>query len=73
MTSLSSEAYTAVKRDLLPVYCTLTDTLLSKSVLPDNLESWSAEDQESHRCYRQDVADTMVVFYFPSINLKSNA
>lgn len=60
MTSLSSEAYKVIKRDLVPVYCSLTDALLAKSVLPDDLESWSAEDQESLRCYRQDVADTMV-------------
>lgn len=50
---------------LAPVYATLAEILLHKSMLPErsDLESnWNSEDRESFRCYRQDVADTLVMF-----------
>ncbi|XP_065332285.1 importin-13 [Cloeon dipterum] len=63
MSSLTVEAYPIVKQELLPVYSSLTETLLMKSMLPENLDSWSSENKERFRCYRQDVADTMIYCY----------
>lgn len=51
---------------LAPVYATLAEILLHKSMLPErnDLESnWNSEDRESFRCYRQDVADTLLYCY----------
>lgn len=51
---------------LAPVYATLAEILLHKSMLPErnDLESnWNSEDKESFRCYRQDVADTLLYCY----------
>ncbi|XP_059479172.1 importin-13 [Neocloeon triangulifer] len=63
MTNLATDAYPVIKMELQPVYSSLTEALLNKSVLPEDLDSWSAEDQERFRCYRQDVADTMMYCY----------
>ncbi|KAJ1531786.1 hypothetical protein ONE63_000442 [Megalurothrips usitatus] len=51
---------------LAPVYATLAEILLHKSMLPEknDLENnWNSEDRESFRCYRQDVADTLLYCY----------
>jgi hypothetical protein len=47
-------------QELVPVYHELTEALLVKTMFPEDLEIWIIEDQERFRCYRQDVADTMV-------------
>lgn len=45
---------------LSPVYRTLAEVMLHKSMLPAIEDSWSGEEKELLRCYRQDIADTMV-------------
>lgn len=45
-----------------PLYKELTEALLRKSMLPssDSDGRWTLDDREVFRCYRQDIADTMV-------------
>lgn len=45
-----------------PLYEHLANVLVRKGQQPDDstLDQWSAEDLESFRCYRQDIADTFV-------------
>jgi uncharacterized protein (DUF488 family) len=45
---------------LSPVYRTLAEVILRKSMLPLVESTWTSEEKELLRCYRQDVADTMV-------------
>ncbi|XP_068084761.1 importin-13 [Anabrus simplex] len=52
--------YTAL---LSPVYRSLAEVMLNKSMLPADDESWTSEEREQLRCYRQDVADTMMYCY----------
>lgn len=48
-----------------PVYAHLVKILVKKSCLPDeqNISKWNADDLESLRCYRQDIADTLLSCY----------
>lgn len=55
-----SESFRPLVRELVPVYRALTEALLVKTMFPEDLEAWGPEDQERFRCYRQDVADTLV-------------
>ncbi|KAK3089277.1 hypothetical protein FSP39_002274 [Pinctada imbricata] len=55
------------KRSLLipifrPVFFSLVEALLIKVQYPDDEEynTWSAEEKEMFRCYRQDIGDTMM-------------
>lgn len=45
-----------------PLYCHLTKILVRKAQQPNEsaLERWSSDDVESFRCYRQDIADTLL-------------
>ncbi|XP_050405751.1 importin-13 [Patella vulgata] len=45
-----------------PVYFSLMEVLLVKVQYPEDseYESWTADEQEQFRCYRQDVGDTMM-------------
>jgi hypothetical protein len=43
-----------------PVYRTLAEVMLHKSMLPFAESAWTSEEKELLRCYRQDLADTMV-------------
>nr|CAD7454175.1 unnamed protein product [Timema tahoe] len=45
---------------LSPVYRRLAEILLRKSMLPETDETWTSDEKELLRCYRQDAADTMV-------------
>jgi hypothetical protein len=45
---------------LSPVYRTLAEVMLRKSMLPAVEGAWTSEEKELLRCYRQDIADTMV-------------
>lgn len=49
---------------LEPLYSHLTRILIRKAKQPDEvcIGKWSSDDLESFRCYRQDIADTMVYF-----------
>ncbi len=38
----------------------LVEAFLRKSMLPKNSSDWSAEEKEAFRCYRTDVADTIM-------------
>lgn len=31
---------------------------------PENMSDWSRDDKDKFRCYRQDIADTYVRFFF---------
>lgn len=46
-----------------PLYVSLTQVLLKKVAYPDNLESWTPDERELFRCYRQDISDTFVINY----------
>lgn len=52
-----------------PLYKELTSALLRKSMLPssDDDARWTLDDREVFRCYRQDIADTMVRLFFLKI------
>lgn len=43
-----------------PLYITLTRILLKKVAYPENLETWTPDERELFRCYRQDISDTFV-------------
>jgi len=43
-----------------PLYISLTQVLLKKVAYPPNLESWTPDERELFRCYRQDISDTFV-------------
>lgn len=45
-----------------PVYAHLVKILVRKSRLPDeqNVAKWNSDDLETFRCYRQDIADTLL-------------
>lgn len=47
-----------------PLYISLTQVLLKKVAYPENLESWTPDDRELFRCYRQDISDTFTYCYF---------
>ncbi|XP_025404966.1 importin-13 [Sipha flava] len=47
-----------------PLYISLTQVLLKKVAYPDNLESWTPDERELFRCYRQDISDTFTYCYF---------
>ncbi|XP_078656560.1 importin-13-like isoform X1 [Branchiostoma floridae x Branchiostoma belcheri] len=46
----------------IPLYMNLVEILLIKVQYPPDAEysSWTAEEKEQFRCYRQDIADTLV-------------
>ncbi|XP_019623580.1 PREDICTED: importin-13-like [Branchiostoma belcheri] len=46
----------------IPLYMNLVEILLIKVQYPPDTEysSWTAEEKEQFRCYRQDIADTLV-------------
>ncbi|XP_069674561.1 importin-13 isoform X2 [Periplaneta americana] len=48
---------------LSPVYRALAEVMLHKSMLPAAEDAWSSEEKELLRCYRQDIADTMMYCY----------
>lgn len=46
-----------------PLYVSLTQVLLKKVAYPENLESWTPDEREVFRCYRQDISDTFVIYF----------
>lgn len=48
-----------------PVYMSLVTILLNKVQYPPDAEyqNWNPEERESHRCYRQDIADSLMYSY----------
>lgn len=48
-----------------PVYAHLVKILVKKSQQPheQNISSWNSDDLETFRCYRQDIADTLLFCY----------
>lgn len=48
--------------EIQPVYAHLVKILVKKSQLPDenNIDKWNSDDLETFRCYRQDIADTLL-------------
>nr|XP_006824899.1 PREDICTED: importin-13-like [Saccoglossus kowalevskii] len=48
-----------------PVYMQLAEVLLNKVQYPPDSEydGWSADEKEEFRCYRQDIADTLMYAY----------
>ena len=52
-------------RDILgPVYLTLVDVLMTKSMITVDQSDWSAEDKETFRCYRQVLDSYRLGFRF---------
>lgn len=49
-----------------PIYSHLTKILIRKARQPDDnsLDKWTDDDLEAFRCYRQDIADTLVCSIF---------
>nr|CAD7589599.1 unnamed protein product [Timema genevievae] len=54
---------------LSPVYRRLAEILLRKSMLPETDETWTSDEKELLRCYRQDAADTMVAHVTSRVGL----
>ncbi|XP_046679331.1 importin-13 [Homalodisca vitripennis] len=48
---------------ILPIYTSLALVLIHKAEFPADGMSVSVEDKEAFRCYRQDIADTMMYCY----------
>ncbi|XP_070509852.1 importin-13 isoform X2 [Chironomus tepperi] len=48
--------------EIQPVYAHLVKILVRKSQLPDEncINKWNSDDLETFRCYRQDIADTLL-------------
>ncbi|GFS21913.1 importin-13 [Elysia marginata] len=48
-----------------PIFYSLVDVLQRKAKFPPDVDyiSWSLEEKEQFRCYRQDIADTLMYFY----------
>ncbi|XP_077981150.1 importin-13-like [Glandiceps talaboti] len=48
-----------------PIYMSLVEILISKVQYPDEseYEGWTADEKEELRCYRQDIADTLMYAY----------
>ena len=48
-----------------PVYAHLVKILVRKSQLPSeqSIDKWNSDDLETFRCYRQDIADTLLFCY----------
>ena len=61
MTSAEDDERQAILLELFrPYFERLIEVLLSKGQLPENDSIFTSEDKESFRCYRVDIADTMV-------------
>ena len=43
-----------------PVYTALVNAMLAKSMLDPKDEEWTADQREQLRCYRTDIADTIM-------------
>lgn len=63
MLAFGKEHFAVIMQSLGPVYLLLAEVMLHKSMLPADDSSWSSEEKEQFRCYRQDVADTMMYCY----------
>ncbi|XP_017777342.1 PREDICTED: importin-13 [Nicrophorus vespilloides] len=63
--SMDSEECTMSLVIVKPYYRQLVGMLLRKSMLPNDEESktWTLDDKEMFRCYRQDIADTFMYCY----------
>lgn len=59
------DQYMSLTQVYAPVYLSLVEVLLHKVRYPPDTEyeSWDGDDKESHRCYRQDIADTLMYSY----------
>ncbi|XP_053395746.1 importin-13-like [Mercenaria mercenaria] len=62
---LEPEKYQLLLPMFQPVYLGLIENLLIKVQYPSDevYETWSAEEKEHFRCYRQDIGDTMMYAY----------
>ncbi|XP_060584457.1 importin-13-like, partial [Ruditapes philippinarum] len=62
---LDSDKYQLLLPMFQPVYLGLIENLLIKVQFPTEevYETWSAEEKEQFRCYRQDIGDTMMYAY----------
>ncbi|XP_050436446.1 importin-13 [Adelges cooleyi] len=47
-----------------PLYVSLTQVLIKKVAYPKNLDTWTPDERELFRCYRQDISDTFTYCYF---------
>ncbi|XP_064604586.1 importin-13-like [Liolophura sinensis] len=60
--ALEQDKYRTVLAVLQPIYLSLIEVLLVKvqHPQPSEFDSWSADEKEQFRCYRQDIGDTMM-------------
>lgn len=63
--NLEAEQYQLLLPMFQPVYLGLIENLLIKVQFPPDevYDTWSAEEKEQFRCYRQDIGDTMMYAY----------
>lgn len=61
--SCDARQYQLLLPILSPIYHSLAVVLIHKSEFPTDEQNLSAEDKEAFRCYRQDIADTLVSVY----------
>ncbi|XP_062578604.1 importin-13-like [Saccostrea cucullata] len=59
------ERYKVLHQMFCPVFLSLIQTLLVKVQYPeeDEYNSWTKDEKEQFRCYRQDIGDTMMYSY----------
>ncbi|CAG5128606.1 unnamed protein product [Candidula unifasciata] len=65
LTNVSEEDLTPLMEVFKPIYFMLIEVLLVKARHPSEAEyaTWSLEEKEQFRCYRQDIGDTMMYSY----------
>ncbi|CAL1539957.1 unnamed protein product [Lymnaea stagnalis] len=65
LSMISEEDFTPLMEVFKPIFFCLIDVLLIKARHPPDAEymSWSLEEKEQFRCYRQDIGDTLMYSY----------
>ncbi|XP_059166946.1 importin-13-like [Physella acuta] len=65
LSMISEEDYTPLMEVFKPIFFSLIDVLLVKARHPPDADyvSWSLEEKEQFRCYRQDIGDTLMYSY----------
>lgn len=40
---------------------------MHKSMMPLDMSGWTSDEKDAFRCYRQDIADTYVIFFLSTL------
>ncbi|XP_070563307.1 importin-13-like [Ptychodera flava] len=63
--SADAEKFNEYRALYFPIYMNLAEVLINKVQYPPDTEydGWTADEKEEFRCYRQDIADTLMYAY----------